>query len=128
MPLEPANDFWPAPLRHCANPLVNPADEYVTIGEISSNEINGYRGNRLFYTALVPFDKVEPLLKAVGGIGHGIFSESRHPNPNPEEISSRTFGFRAQLGQKDFSHLCILGIITIRLSFYRTMPYSNIFN
>ena len=36
-------DFWPEPLRHCALPLVNKTDEFATIGEITSEPINGFR-------------------------------------------------------------------------------------
>ena len=66
------DDFWPLPLRHCARPLLTSADEEVTIGEISGEVIEGFAGNRMLFTALVPLDDVESVLKTPGGIGHGV--------------------------------------------------------
>ena len=81
---QPAQDFWPTPLRHCAKPLVTPDDEYVTIVEVTSEPINGFRGNRLFYAALVPAGEVDSVLNTVGGIGHGVFTETRHQAFGPK--------------------------------------------
>src|SRR5580704_14694812 len=63
---------WPGPLGHCGRPLVTSADEEVTIGEISGEAIEGFTGNRMLFTALVPLEEIESVLKAVGGIGHGV--------------------------------------------------------
>jgi hypothetical protein len=79
MPTPPAEDFWPQPLRHCARPLVTAADEEVIIGEITSEPIDGFSGNRMLYTALVPLEEVDSVLRAVGGIGHGVRSDPQHP-------------------------------------------------
>jgi len=79
MPPPPADDFWPQPLRHCARPLVTAADEDVTIGEITSEPVDGFSGNRMLYTALVPLEEVDSVLREVGGIGHGVRSDPRHP-------------------------------------------------
>jgi len=80
---------WPGPLGHCGRPLVTSADEEVTIGEITGEAIDGFSGNRMLFTALVPLEDVESVLKAVGGIGHGVSfdpeagafgtSDSRYP-------------------------------------------------
>jgi len=78
-------DFWPEPLRHCALPLVNAADEFVTIGEITSEPINGFRGTRMLYAAVVPTAEVDSVLKNVGGIGHGVFSRTQIQTGSDDE-------------------------------------------
>ena len=45
MPNALANDAWPPPLAHCGKPLVEPADDRVTIAEISDESVNGYTGS-----------------------------------------------------------------------------------
>jgi hypothetical protein len=72
-------DFWPASLAHIAEPYVAPSDEYVIVGEVSSEPANGYRGNRLIYTALVPRGQVDAALQAVGGIGQGVRAHGPRP-------------------------------------------------
>ena len=69
---EPANDFWPRPLRHCARPLVTGDDEEVIIGEITDEPVEGFSGSRMLYAALVPLKEVDLVLGTVGGIGHGV--------------------------------------------------------
>jgi hypothetical protein len=74
---------WPEPLKHCGQPLVSESDEFITIGEITSELINGFRGTRMLYGALVPTDKLDRVLKNLGGIGHGVFSRSHHSYAAP---------------------------------------------
>src|SRR5271157_1184567 len=105
MPNQPAPDFWPAPLRHCALPLVTAVDEHVTIGEISSEPIDGFSGNRMLYTAMVPTEHVESILKAVGGIGHGVFSETRHQAFGSEGDYSPPFWISGPDGSQRFETL-----------------------
>jgi hypothetical protein len=78
-------DFWPEPLGHCALPLVHTADEFVTIGEITSEPINGFRGTRMLYAAVVPLAEVDSVLKNVGGIGHGVFSRFQSQTGSDDE-------------------------------------------
>jgi hypothetical protein len=68
MPAQLADNFWPRPLRHCALPLVCDTDEEITIAEITSEPIDGFVGNRMLYTALVPLVEVDSVLKAAGGL------------------------------------------------------------
>lgn len=63
---------WPPPLAHCGDPLVQPTDEWVTVGEVTSEPANGYKGNRFLYTALVPSDEVSAALTADGGIRNDV--------------------------------------------------------
>jgi hypothetical protein len=64
----PRADFWPLPLAHLSQPFLTDLDEYVTIGEISSEPINGFSGSRRLFTAFIPNDKVNAILTASGGI------------------------------------------------------------
>jgi hypothetical protein len=64
--------------------LNNPLDDHVVIGELSSEPINGYKGTRLFYTALVPLSDLASVVLTPGGIGRGIAVSS------PEQTSPGT--------------------------------------
>jgi hypothetical protein len=75
MSVQLKQDAWPIPLRHCGQPLVSGSDEFVTIGEITSEPINGFRGTRMLYGALVPSGEINSVLQNVGGIGHGVFTQ-----------------------------------------------------
>jgi len=79
MPAQLADNFWPRPLRHCALPLVSDTDEEITIAELTSEPIDGFAGNRMLYTALVPLVEVDSVLKAAGGMGHGVSSNATNP-------------------------------------------------
>lgn len=72
-------EFWPASLVHLAQPYVAPSDEYVVVGEVSSELANGYHGNRLIYTALVPREQAKEALQALGGIGQGVSAHGPRP-------------------------------------------------
>lgn len=82
-------NVWPSPLRHCALPLLRDTDERVTIGEISGESVGGFDGNRMLYTALVPLEDVESVLKAVGGIGHGVRCSAAGEVGSGEKTSPR---------------------------------------
>src|ERR1017187_2478096 len=63
-----SHDYWPPPLAHCGQPLLNPTDEYVTIGEITSEPRNNFKGNRMLYTALVPAESLDTVLNTESGL------------------------------------------------------------
>ncbi len=63
-----SHDYWPPPLAHCGQPLLDPTDEYATIGEITSEPRNNFKGNRMLYTALVPIESLDTVLNAEGGL------------------------------------------------------------
>lgn len=71
-PNEPPIHFWPAPLAHCGRPLVGDYDDEIIVGEYSSERIDNFAGNRMLFTALVPEQKVDSILTAVGGMGHHV--------------------------------------------------------
>lgn len=62
-------DFWPAPIAHLAATYVGAADEYITVAQIADDPVNGFRGMKQLYTALVPMPEVDEALQAAGGIG-----------------------------------------------------------
>lgn len=74
-----ADGSWPGPLKHCSRPLVSDADEEVTIGEVTSEPVGGFTGNRMLYAAMVPLDEVASVIGTVGGIGHGVGTDARRP-------------------------------------------------
>ena len=62
------HDYWPPPLAHCGEPLLDSTDEYVTVGEITSEPRNNFKGNRMLYTALVPAESLDTVLNAESGL------------------------------------------------------------
>lgn len=77
-------NFWPSSLAHLAEPWIAAEDERVTIAEISSDPVNGFAGNRLLFTALVPKDEVDQVLTAPGGIGTEVRCWGPRPDVDPE--------------------------------------------
>lgn len=76
---ESLENFWPKSIEHLSNPYIEELDEEVTIAEISSEPINNYPGYRHIYTALIPLDEVNEVLRKLGSIGHKV--EAHGPNP-----------------------------------------------
>lgn len=91
MSTQVADDFWPQPLQHCSRPLVTENDEEITIGEVTSQPIAGFTGNRMLYAAMVPLKEVDSVLRAPSGIGHGVSSDPKHPAFRTEESYSPPF-------------------------------------
>jgi hypothetical protein len=63
-----SHGYWPPPLAHCGQLLLNPTDEYVTIGEIMSEPRNNFKANRILYTALVPAESLDTVLNTESGL------------------------------------------------------------
>ena len=81
------NGNWlPKCLAHLNQQYVRSTDDFVTIGEISSESHNGYKGTREIFTALVPLDRVQAVLNNPGGIGHQV--ESAGPRPSVKKGNS----------------------------------------
>ncbi len=75
------NTSWlPKCLAHLNQPYLKSTDDFVAIGEISSESHKNYRGTRELYTALVPLDRVEAVLNNPGGIGHEVQSGGPRPS------------------------------------------------
>src|SRR5437660_10441386 len=81
---KPPENFWPMSLAHLAQPYITAEDDYVTIGEISSEPVNGFAGNRMFFTALVPKGEINEVVAARGGIGTEIRCWGPRPDVDPE--------------------------------------------
>jgi hypothetical protein len=77
------DNFWPASLTHLTAPYLKDSSEYVTIGEISSEPVNGFSGTTLLYTAMVPAAEADECLTRPGGIGHGISHLKGQPVYSP---------------------------------------------
>ena len=68
-------------------------DDFVAIGEMSSESHNGYKGTRKTYTALVPLDRVQAVLNNLGGIGHEVESGGPHPSVKKGDTFKSDFGY-----------------------------------
>lgn len=68
----PAPGSWPPTLAHCGDPLAQVTDEWITVAEVTSEPANGYKGNRILHTALVPSADVTAVLGAIGGIHNNV--------------------------------------------------------
>jgi hypothetical protein len=94
----PPDGFWPASLAHLAGPYITPADEYVTIAEISSEPVNGFTGYRCLFTALVPNNEINQVLVAPGGIGTEIRCWGPYPCVDPEGGYDASFSIDGPAG------------------------------
>jgi hypothetical protein len=70
---------WPRALTHLSTPYINEGDEHIVVSEISDEPIDGNRGVRQLYSALIPLCEVDQALQALGGIGWEV--ESWGPRP-----------------------------------------------
>ena len=98
-------DFWPGPLAHCALPLLGPTDERVIIGEITSDRVNGFKGNRFLYTALVPPEEVESVFNAIGGLISDVKGVSPQRAFGPSGSHSPAFWIDISTGKSRFESL-----------------------
>lgn len=71
--------WLPQCLGHINEPYLKDSDDSVVVGELSSADRNGYAGTSFLHTALVPFERLDEVLTAPGGIGWKV--ESWGPDP-----------------------------------------------
>jgi hypothetical protein len=100
-----AHDAWPPPLAHCGKPLVEPADDRVTIAEISDEPINGYTGTRMLYTALVPMEDLDAVMSTIDGLGQSIRTISEDRSFDQDGAFSPTFWMYGLKATKRFESL-----------------------
>lgn len=100
-----AQDAWPQPLAHCGKPLVEPADDRVTIAELSDEPINGYNGTRMLYTALVPMENLDSVMTTIDGLGQSIRTISEDRSFNEDGTFAPTFWMYGLKGTKRFESL-----------------------
>jgi hypothetical protein len=91
---------WPASLAHCAEPLLDAWDDRVLLGEITSEERNGYKGNRLFYTAMIPIDALPTVLQIGGGLHHKVSSKSSNTSLSADGIALPQFWIQSPAGPR----------------------------
>ncbi len=77
-------DFWPGPIAHLVGPYVGATDENIVVAEITGAPVNGFRGMRQLYTAMVPLSDVDEVLQAIGGIGWKVECWGPDPVVPPE--------------------------------------------
>lgn len=100
-----AHDAWPPPLAHCGRQLVEPADDRVTIAELSDEPVNGYKGTRMLYTALVPMEILDPVMTTIDGLGQSIRTLSEDRSFADDGTFSPTFWMYGLDGTKRFESL-----------------------
>jgi len=98
----PINDTWlPKCLAHLDEPYLKDTDEFVVIGELSSEERNGYSGIRQLHTILVPIDRIGEVLTAPGGIGWEVKSWGPSPVVDEGEVYTSDFWVQGPEGWND---------------------------
>jgi hypothetical protein len=106
-PLTPT--AWPPPRAHCGQPLSQSTDEWITIAEVTSEPANGYKGNRLLFTALIPKADLSGVLGSVGGIHNNVSLAGFQRVFGPDGQMTKAFPqFR------DFRHSVMLKILKSR--------------
>ncbi|MDE1161995.1 MAG: hypothetical protein PW792_08620 [Acidobacteriaceae bacterium] len=121
---------WPAPLAHCESPLIKFSDDRVLIGEITSEEQNGYKGNRLFYTAMIPVSELPTVLQVQGGLHHKVSSDSSNTSLGADDSKVFQFWIQSPAGPRyesllavwDNSKQTVLQIHPEFLAAYRLVP------
>jgi len=91
-------NYWPRSLGHHKNGLVDTDSEYITVAHINKKDKNGYAGNILLSTALIPFNELSDVLNAVGGIGWQVESWGPEPIVDNDEEYSSSFWVRGMTG------------------------------
>jgi hypothetical protein len=100
-----SHDYWPPPLAHCGQPLLDPTDEYVTVGEITSEPRNNFKGNRMLYTALVPAESLDTVLSAEGGLISDVRTSGHERAFNADGTYSPQFWIDLSTGKLRFESL-----------------------
>lgn len=95
------NTWVPKCLEHLNEPYLKETDEYVVIGEVSSEDRNGYIGLSRVYTALVPLSRLDEVLSAPGGIGFKVESWGPHPTDGDGQLYKSDFWVKGPAGEKD---------------------------
>ncbi|MGF7179123.1 hypothetical protein [Tunturiibacter psychrotolerans] len=98
-------DAWPLPLAHCGKPLVEAADERITIAEISDDSINGYTGTRILHTALVPIEDLDGVMNTIDGLGQNVRTISENRSFDQDGVFSPTFWMYGLKATKRFESL-----------------------
>ena len=102
------NSNWlPKCLVHLNQAYVKSTDDYVVIGEISSESQNGYKGTRAIFTALVPLDQVQAVLNNPGGIGHKVESGGPRPSVRKGDSFKSDFWVRGIDSEERFEPLVV---------------------
>jgi hypothetical protein len=71
--------------------MVDQHDDRVTIAEISDAPIDGYSGTRFFYTALVPMEDLDTVMRTIDGLGQSLRTISGNRSFADDGTHSPTF-------------------------------------
>ena len=102
------NISWlPKCLAHLNKGYLELTDDFVVIGEISSESHNVYRGTRKLYTVLVPLDRVQAVLNNPGGIGYQVESGGPRPSVKKGDSFKSDFWVRGIESEERFEPLIV---------------------
>jgi hypothetical protein len=95
------SNYWPKSVAHLKEPYDDGVSDHVIIAEISKASRNGYKGQRLISTALVPLDKLKVVLNTPGGIGWEVKSWGPLPCVDAGEIYNTQFWIEGKKGSDE---------------------------
>lgn len=99
--MDKGNTWLPQCLSHLNQPYLTATDEFVVIGELSSEPCNGYIGYCQVHTVLVPLKRLKEVLAAPGGIGWEVEAWGPCPVVEEGEIYKTDFWVRGPAGEGD---------------------------
>ena len=103
-------DTWlPKCLAHLNEPYLRDVDESVIIGQLSSNDKDGYSGFIKLHTALVPVDRLDEVVCASGGIGSEVKCWGPDPDVDEGRIYNSGFWVEGPNGKKDRLEPLVVG-------------------
>jgi hypothetical protein len=94
--------LWlPKCLSHLNEPYIKDTDETVIIGQLSSEDRNGYKGHTFLHTALIPTDRLEEALNKKGGIGWKVDAWGPGPVVEKNQVYKSNFWVEGPKGRDD---------------------------
>ena len=95
------SNYWPKSVAHLKEPYDDGILDYVVIAEMSKAPCNGYKGQRLISTALVPLEKLRDVLNTPGGIGWEVRSWGPLPCVDAGKVFNTHFWIEGKEGSDE---------------------------
>lgn len=103
---DPVLQNLPSCLSYLDEPYLKDTDEEIVVASLSSKARDGIEGVTQIYTALIPLDELDAVLKQEGGIGYKV--QSWGPGPIVDDSQTYTTGFWIDgPGEKRFEPLVV---------------------
>jgi hypothetical protein len=94
-------EYWPESMRHLAAPYDDGVTEHIVIAEINECDMNGYKGAKHVYTALIPLDLVKDVITSPAGIGWEVRSWGPLPCVDEGQIYDTRFWIDGRKGRNE---------------------------